>query len=325
MSQHLERERKQMIHQSSSATSTSPHKLTTFRDAQEFMWHEGKSLIGLPRLISDKNSVHFPATPSTCTSLLPDSLQLQYFSKSEKFSNSPTISPTQIKDFDELKHVDIVKYLREHHTIKACLVTISFTAFSAEMARTWIDPFYTTFQTVMYETRMMMTRQQQEVTSQNFLLNKNLSGGKGGDGSGVSGGSGHGQNNQNNQNSDYCVKMFDVSVGTSPFARFMRSTLINNMRKNTPEHLLDHSLACYPTDAGEQVVLENLIHRLDMYNSKNCYVFLLDGMGRVRWRGAGNATEDELRTLKKLTIQLVSSQSSQSSSSQNNGCNTIKK
>jgi len=267
MGHQLKKERKVLVNNS--------HKLSSFREAQEFMWHEGKSLIGLRYLIPQHRAIVFPSCPRVCLSLSQDQNDLNSRSNTSRSNskNGGNNESTTASDFEEQEHVDIAEYISKHK-IKATMVTVSCTAFSAEMAKTWIEPFYKTFHTVMYETRMARTSPLHLYGDATF-------------------------------ESDYCVKMFDISFGSSPFARFMRAALIKNMKKNTPEHLLDHSLACYPNSA-DQEMLDYFNAKLDMHNSKNCYVFLLDENAKVRWRGAGNATEEELLVLKRLTIQLVS-------------------
>ncbi len=45
--------------------------------------------------------------------------------------------------------------------------------------------------------------------------------------------------------------------------------------------------------------------QLDALNKLTCYVFLLDGAGRVRWRACGAPSHDERLALPRLYAQLM--------------------
>ena len=47
------------------------------------------------------------------------------------------------------------------------------------------------------------------------------------------------------------------------------------------------------------------LEELGMSNALSAYAFLLDAHGRVRWRGSGKPTEDEINTLLQATEQLA--------------------
>jgi hypothetical protein len=256
MSAQLKEERKELFAQT--------RKLTTWAETNEIVWHSGKSLEALPRLISKKKCFIFPQTPKTCYSLATDS------------------------------HVDISEYIIRNE-VQACMVVITFTAFSAEMAKTWIEPFYNTFSNEMNNTAAATST---TITSSNTMVSA---------ASNLTSSSSNSNSNSNNSNTMKKlppVKMFDLSISSGTFVRFMKNTIMRAMKKSTPEHLVPHTLACYP-EANEQSNLDYFEARLDINNSKNCYVFLLDRDARVRWRAVGNSTEKELVTLKKLTIQLL--------------------
>jgi hypothetical protein len=250
LSKQLKEERKNLFDQS--------HKLTTFREAQEFMWHEGKTLQAFPYLLPESRCFVFPTTPQDCISLKTN------------------------------KNIDIAKYVVSHD-IKACLVVITFTAFSAEMAKSWIQPFYTIFRKWMLEespTVMPKTDNSNlddlktsTITRTSVPIAKK-----------------HSQT----------VKLFDASMVSGAYLNFFKKSIIHNMKKNTPEDMLDHTVACFPMESQENV-LNYFRARLDITNTKNCYVFLLDSDARVRWRAVGDATEEELQVLKDLTVQLLRS------------------
>jgi hypothetical protein len=51
-----------------------------------------------------------------------------------------------------------------------------------------------------------------------------------------------------------------------------------------------------------------LLANLDALNKMTCYVFLLDGTGRVRWRACGMPSNSELEVLPRLHAQLIKEQ-----------------
>lgn len=250
LSKQLKEERKNLFDQS--------NKLTTFREAQEFMWHEGKTLQAFPYLLPENCCFVFPTTPQDCILLKTN------------------------------KNIDIAKYVVSHD-IKASLVVITFTAFSAEMAKTWIQPFYTIFKNWMLEDSPV-TMSKTDDSKLDGLKTSTITR------TSMSAIKRHSQT----------LKLFDVSVVSGNYLNFFKKSIIHNMKKNTPEHNLDHAIACFPIESQENA-LNYFCARLDITNTKNCYVFLLDSDARVRWRAVGNATEEELQVLKDLTVELLKS------------------
>jgi ATPase complex subunit ATP10 len=70
--------------------------------------------------------------------------------------------------------------------------------------------------------------------------------------------------------------------------KLLKPAIVAGFRRNLPE------------DAHHRTVLhfgehQNLLDGLRAHNTLTGYVFLLDGIGRVRWASSGEATEAEVR------------------------------
>jgi ATPase complex subunit ATP10 len=71
------------------------------------------------------------------------------------------------------------------------------------------------------------------------------------------------------------------------------------MKKNTPVQEHDRTFIYFRND------LEPFRDALRMHNVLTGYVFLLDGLGRVRFAGSGSATPQEIKNLVELTHELT--------------------
>jgi mitochondrial ATPase complex subunit ATP10 len=71
------------------------------------------------------------------------------------------------------------------------------------------------------------------------------------------------------------------------------------VKHNTPVEDYDTTLLCLRSD------LEEFRDALRIHNVMAGYVFLLDGIGRVRFAGSGEATEQELENVIQFARELI--------------------
>jgi len=81
--------------------------------------------------------------------------------------------------------------------------------------------------------------------------------------------------------------------------RMLKGLITSEMKRNTPEDQHKSYLAYFGN-------ADDFRDNLRMHNTMTCYVVLLDGFGRVRWMGSGEAAEKEVEVLLELTNQLIS-------------------
>lgn len=103
----------------------------------------------------------------------------------------------------------------------------------------------------------------------------------------------------NNEADRYEVVRIIINEGT--MVKLLRTFITSGTKKNVPES--DHaSTLLYYGDA------EEFRDILRMHNIYSGYVFLVDGIGRVRWAGSGEGTEEEVHSMigiaKDLTKRL---------------------
>eukprot|EP00978_Attheya_sp_CCMP212_P030258 scaffold110571_cov47-Attheya_sp.AAC.2 len=79
---------------------------------------------------------------------------------------------------------------------------------------------------------------------------------------------------------------------------YLSGFITSGVRKNTPEEKHSRTLLYF----GDKTEWRDTLR---MHNTLTGYVFLLDGMGRVRWAGSGSATEKELNTLTSIAKELT--------------------
>ena len=82
----------------------------------------------------------------------------------------------------------------------------------------------------------------------------------------------------------------------------LSGVLSSIVRSNTPAEEYDNTLLYYGTDVDE------FRDVLRMHNIMTSYVFLVDDLGRVRFAGSGEASDEEKERVIKFAKQLVPSQ-----------------
>jgi len=94
---------------------------------------------------------------------------------------------------------------------------------------------------------------------------------------------------------------FWISIHESRILNLISSFIIRSFRKKVPDHRKDKTLLYFGGSAsGMRDVLR-------MHNEKTSYVYLLDGIGRVRFAASGEATKEEAQRLIRFAKKLVPS------------------
>jgi len=103
-------------------------------------------------------------------------------------------------------------------------------------------------------------------------------------------------------NSNRC-EVFRINISEGWLNKWMLRGLIRALtRKNTPPEDRDSTLLYF----GGTNELENFRDALRMHNVMTGFVFLLDGLGRVRFAGSGPATDDDVDRLIRFARVLIS-------------------
>jgi ATPase complex subunit ATP10 len=96
------------------------------------------------------------------------------------------------------------------------------------------------------------------------------------------------------------VEIVKLNLSEGWLNRWVLQLLIKGlMKKNTPVQEHDRTFIYFGHD------LEHFRDGLRMHNVLTGYVFLLDGLGRVRFAGSGSADEKEIENLVELTHELT--------------------
>lgn len=99
------------------------------------------------------------------------------------------------------------------------------------------------------------------------------------------------------------AKAMRLSITEGKFTKMLLSGfLTRSFRKATLPELQSQTLLCF---GPEQANLDELNNTLGMHNTLTGYVYLLDGLGRVRFAGSGEATEAEVKRLIALALDLT--------------------
>jgi mitochondrial ATPase complex subunit ATP10 len=99
------------------------------------------------------------------------------------------------------------------------------------------------------------------------------------------------------------AKAMRLTITEGKFTKMLLSGFIKrNFRKSTSPELQSQTLLCF---GPEDTTLLQFNDALRMHNTLTGYVFLLDGLGRVRFAGSGEASEDEAKQLVQLAAQLT--------------------
>lgn len=112
------------------------------------------------------------------------------------------------------------------------------------------------------------------------------------------------------------VEVLKVNISDGWFSRWvLRGFIMGSTKRNTDVKEHGRTVLHF----AKTSVLENFRDALRMHNVLTGYVFLLDGLGRVRWAGSGAASEEEAARLIRLTEELTPLSSSSSSSRSGKG------
>jgi len=89
-----------------------------------------------------------------------------------------------------------------------------------------------------------------------------------------------------------------ITVNEGWVTKLLTPFIVSGAKKNTPEK--DHAnTLLYFGDAEEWRDI------LRMHNIYTGYVFLVDGIGRVRWAGSGDGSEDEVQSMLQFAKNLT--------------------
>ena len=96
------------------------------------------------------------------------------------------------------------------------------------------------------------------------------------------------------------VEVINLQVTEGWFTSKLLGGMIPGIvKQNTPEEEYDTTLLCLRSD------LEEFRDALRIHNVMAGYVFLLDGIGRVRFAGSGEASADEIAKLIQFARELI--------------------
>jgi ATPase complex subunit ATP10 len=105
---------------------------------------------------------------------------------------------------------------------------------------------------------------------------------------------------QNEFGSSNRVEVVKLIVSEGWFTRYiLRLAVQASVKSNTAPKDYDNTLLHFASDSG------SFRDPLRMHNLLAGYVFLLDGLGRVRFAGSGQATADDMDMLVQLTKDLT--------------------
>lgn len=98
------------------------------------------------------------------------------------------------------------------------------------------------------------------------------------------------------------VEVVHLSIAEGWFAsQFLRPLLTRSARANTPPSQQGTTLLHYASASA----LEEFKDALRMHNTLTGYVYLLDGLGRVRFAGSGSASPDEVERVISFAKELI--------------------
>lgn len=207
-------------------------------------------------------------------------------------SNQVLISEKECKLFPKLSNVIqlsgnnknitfpdyFVRKNRSHDISAQCtIVAISFRDFGYQQIQSWLAPY------------------------RNELLNDDN------------------DNNENNiDNYNDRIEIITLNVSYGWINKYILGNIIQYLTKwNTPPEEHDNTFLYYSTGNAQNIndPIESMRDVLRMHNIMIGYIFLLDGLGQVRYAACGTPTNDEIQKLIELSKELLNSDNSSSNDS----------
>ena len=104
--------------------------------------------------------------------------------------------------------------------------------------------------------------------------------------------------NNQGKDADNRYEVVRITIDEGRIAKLLSPFIVSGTKKNVQEK--DHAnTLLYYGDAGEMRDI------LRMHNIYTSYVFLVDGIGRIRWAGSGEGSDDEVQSMIQMAEQLT--------------------
>eukprot|EP00578_Thalassiosira_sp_NH16_P012813 CAMPEP_0181113782 /NCGR_PEP_ID=MMETSP1071-20121207/20529_1 /TAXON_ID=35127 /ORGANISM="Thalassiosira sp., Strain NH16" /LENGTH=352 /DNA_ID=CAMNT_0023197839 /DNA_START=161 /DNA_END=1216 /DNA_ORIENTATION=- len=105
--------------------------------------------------------------------------------------------------------------------------------------------------------------------------------------------------NNNNKNKDANrYEVVRITINEGRIAKLLSPFIVSGTKKKVPEKDHENTLLYYGDAEETRDVLR-------MHNIYTGYVFLVDGIGRVRWAGSGEGSEEEVRVMMGIARDLT--------------------
>mmetsp|Transcript_26324 Transcript_26324/g.40777 ORF Transcript_26324/g.40777 Transcript_26324/m.40777 type:complete len:315 (-) Transcript_26324:64-1008(-) len=101
------------------------------------------------------------------------------------------------------------------------------------------------------------------------------------------------------------AKVVQISIIEGGLYKMFSGLFIQSWKSSTPEELHENTLLHFGSEDDTKSFRENI----RMHNTLTGYVALVDGLGRVRWMGSGEASDDEVATLIDCARELTPTKS----------------
>eukprot|EP00956_Cyclotella_meneghiniana_P001633 scaffold1804_cov66-Cyclotella_meneghiniana.AAC.9 len=85
-------------------------------------------------------------------------------------------------------------------------------------------------------------------------------------------------------------KVVRITINEGRIAKILSPLIVSGTKKNVPEEDHENTLLYY----GDAEEMRDILR---MHNVYTGYVYLVDGIGRVRWAGSGEGSEEEVRKM----------------------------
>ncbi len=97
------------------------------------------------------------------------------------------------------------------------------------------------------------------------------------------------------------IKVIWLSINEGRVLKMLRYFIVNSSKKKVPEYRKENYLMYF----GNTQDCADFRDVLRMHNKKTGYVYLLDGLGRVRFAGSGKASDDDVKRIISFTKELA--------------------